>query len=76
MALALSKMEYSIEQIKGGLDKLPREQKLSFLESLRKERNWFRDNKSWTQITKPELRRLNLVEKQIELLEKELGGVN
>jgi hypothetical protein len=72
MALALSKMEYSTEQIQGGLDRLPKEQKMTLLESLRKERNWFRDNKAWTQITKPELRRLNLVEKQIKLLEKEL----
>ncbi|MEK6884316.1 MAG: hypothetical protein AABY22_32090 [Nanoarchaeota archaeon] len=67
-------MEYITEQIQGGLDKLPKEQKMSLLESLRKERNWFRDNKEWTKITKPELRRLNLVEKQIELLEVELNN--
>lgn len=63
-------MEYTEQQIQQGLNNLPKEQKMFLLESLRKERLGI-GCKAWTKITIPEFRILNLVEKQIELLEKE-----
>lgn len=60
------------ECIQRGLNKLPRAQKLVLLESLMKQIDWFMDNIPWTTIKPHELRRFNLVENQIELLEKEL----
>ena len=68
--------EYQIQQ---GLNKLSRNEKIFLLESLRKERQWFRDNRAWTPknnwrvLTESELRRFNLVEKQIKLLELEVA---